>query len=98
MRSLSQSITTPRSRLALKLAMRQMNLLRGERQFSPMRCSQEPLRFQRRHATHPRSCHRLAEHLILDVAGREDTGHAGMGGIDGRLNIAAGVHVQLALE
>ena len=80
MRSLSQSMTSPFSAPPFSALSDK----------SPCQCvsGQEPLGFQRRHAAHARRRHRLAEHLVLDVAGREHARDAGVGGIGRGLDIA----------
>src|SRR3954464_10896494 len=86
MRSLSQSMTGA------------LLGLRTQRQIAGMAAGQEAFGFQRRHAAHTRRRHRLAENLVLDVTGREHARHRGMRGVRRRLDIAALVHVELALE
>src|ERR1700691_732672 len=63
-------------------------LLRGE----------ELLGLQRRHAAHAGGGHRLAQDLVLDVAGGEHAGNVGGGRIRLSDEIALFIHLQLALE
>src|SRR4029077_14533622 len=71
---------------------------RRQRQISSVAHRQEPFGFQRRHASHSRGGDGLTEYLIRDVSGSVDTRNRGMRGIGGRLDIAALVHFQFALE
>src|SRR5271169_2952115 len=58
---------------------------------------EKALRLQRRHAPHPRRGHRLAVHVVGDVAGREHARHRG-GGRGRGLDVAGRLHLDLAGE
>src|ERR1700761_9557692 len=111
MRSLSQSIRSPlrrhhREQGPLTTMWRRFPdnaakckpLSRRQRQVSSMRGGKKPLRFQGCHATHARCRNGLTEYLILDVTGSENTGNTGMRRVGSCLDVAALVHVELALE
>src|SRR5581483_3606519 len=59
---------------------------------------QETLSLQRRHAAHAGGGYRLAEHLVLHVAGGEHAGNLGRGAVRSCDEIALIVERQLALE
>jgi hypothetical protein len=58
---------------------------------------EKALRFQRRHAPHPGRGHRLAIHVIGDIAGSEHAGHRS-GGRGRGLDVAGRFHLDLAGE
>src|SRR5581483_2723399 len=59
---------------------------------------EETLGLQRRHAAHAGGGHRLAEHLVLHVAGGEHAGNLGRGAVRLGEEITFVVERQLALE
>src|ERR1700722_17794256 len=59
---------------------------------------QEALGLERAHAAHAGGGHRLAEDLVLDVAGGEHAGNVGRRRIRRGADVAFGVHVELAAE
>ena len=63
-----------------------------------MRAREKPFRFEGRHAAHARGRDRLAENLVLHVAGGEHARHIGARGIRRGADIAFRVHVELAVE
>src|SRR5918996_3288225 len=70
----------------------------GERGRIHVEAGEELLRFQRRHAAAARRGDRLAEDLVLDVAGGEHAGHTGHRAVRRRDHVAVPVHLQLALD
>src|SRR5690606_26926917 len=92
MRSLSQSMVAPATLRGPDRPLLRRRTLpcagRGE----------EPLRLERGHASHAGRGHRLAEHVVGHVAGGIDAGDAGRRRIRRGDDVAAGLHVELALE